>query len=148
MILDGQHHIVQLFITFIHNINGHTRRKNAQQIRQLDIWISNAGSIIKKIIRHCFDCRRQNAYATYPEVSNISPYRFRSDQPFPFQQTGLDVFGPFPSKHLRKLTVNATDFNLPNHSSSTHRNVPYFIPRCDHDRSMSFFLHVVVHHTC
>ena len=98
MILDGQHRIVQLFVAFIHNSNGHTRLKQTQHILQLEFWILNAGSIIKKIIHRCYDCRRQDAYATYPEMSDLPPYRFPADQPFPFQQTGLDVFGPFASK--------------------------------------------------
>ena len=120
MILDGQHRIVQLFVAFIHNSNCHTRLKQTQHILQLEFWILNAGSIIKKIIRRCYGCRRQDAYATYPEMSDLPPYRFPADQPFPFQQTGLDVFGPFAN--LRQTL--RFDFNLPNHSSSTHRNVP------------------------
>ena len=58
----------------------------------------NAGSKIKKCIRRFYGCRRQDAYATYPEMSDLPPYRFPADQPFPFQQTGLDVFAPFASK--------------------------------------------------
>ena len=31
-------------------------------------------------------------------MSGLPPYRFPAAQPSPFQQTGLDVFGPFASK--------------------------------------------------
>ena len=98
IILDGHNRIIQLFIEFVHSSNGHTRLKQTQHILQLEYWILSAGSVIKKIIRRCFDCRRQSAFAEFPEMSDLPIYRFPIEQPFPFQQTGLDVFGPFASK--------------------------------------------------
>ena len=98
IILDGHNRIIQLFIEFVHSSNGHTHLKQTQHILQLEYWILSAGSVIKKIIRRCFDCRRQSAFAEFPEMSDLPIYRFPIEQPFPFQQTGLDVFGPFASK--------------------------------------------------
>ena len=98
IILDGHNRIIQLFIEFVHSSNGHTRLKQTQHILQLEYWILSAGSVIKKIIRRCFDCRRQSAFAEFPEMSDLPIYCFPIEQPLPFQQTGLDVFGPFASK--------------------------------------------------
>ena len=150
MILDGQHRIVQLFVAFIHNSNGHTRLKQTQHILQLEIWIMNAGSIIKKIIHRCYDCRRQDAYATYPEMSDLPRYRFPADQPFPFQQTGLDVFGPFASETPSQIYDKRYGLIL---TCLTTRAV--HIEMC-HNLSLNatmtalcrFFLHAVVNHTC
>ena len=149
MILDGQHRIVQLFVAFIHNSNGHTRLKQTQHILQLEFWILNAGSIIKKIIHPCYDCRRQDAYATYPERSDLPPYRFPADQPFPFQQTGLDVFGPFASKTPSQIYDKRYGLIL---TCLTTRAV--HIEMCHNlslDATMTtlcrFFLHAVVNHT-
>ena len=149
MILDGQHHLAQLFVTFIHNSNCHTRLKQTQHILQLEFWILNTGSIIKKVIRCCYDCRRQDAYATYPEMSELPPYHFPADQPFPFQQTGLDVFGRFASKTPSQTYDKRYGLIL---TCQTTRAV--YIEMCHNlslDATMTTlcrFLHAVVNHTC
>ena len=48
--------------------------------------------------RQCFDCRRQLASGLQPEMSPLPTLRFPKDKPFVFQQTGLDLFGPFASR--------------------------------------------------
>ena len=61
------------------------------------MWITSARSAILCVIVHCYDCRRQHAYGTQPQMS-VLPERFPADRPFPFGATELDVSGPFASK--------------------------------------------------
>ena len=149
MILDGQHRIVQLFVTFVHNSNGHTRLRQTQHILQLEFWILNAGSIIKKCIRRCYDCRRQDVYATYPEMSDLPPYRFPTDQPFPFQQTGQDVFGPFASKtHSQTYDKRYSLILTWLTTRAVHIEMCHSLSLDATNRLCRFFLHAVVNHTC
>ena len=49
-------------------------------------------------LKKCYDCRRQQATRQQQELAPLPAFRFPEDKPFPFQQTGLDIFGLFASK--------------------------------------------------
>ena len=50
------------------------------------------------MLKRCRECCRHYAAAEFPQVSNLPEFRFSVEKPFPFQQTGLDMFGPFASQ--------------------------------------------------
>ncbi|XP_063721573.1 uncharacterized protein LOC134848143 [Symsagittifera roscoffensis] len=97
-ILDGNHPAVHLFIGQTHKDNQHSPRQHLKNILQNEYWILCVRAHIDKIIKNCYDCRRQQATGLQPEIPPLPAFKFPEDKPFPFQQTGLDLFGPFASK--------------------------------------------------
>ena len=69
-----------------------------KNISQNECWILCVRAHIDKIIKNCYDCRRKHKTGLQPELAPLSAYRLPEDKPFPFQQTGLDLFGFFASK--------------------------------------------------
>ena len=98
IILDGKHPISQLLILATHRQEQHSGLQHTRHVLQQTFWITSARSAIRRVITHCYDCRRQHAYGTQPQMSVLPEFRFPADRPSPFRATGLDVFGPFASK--------------------------------------------------
>ena len=65
---------------------------------QNEYWVLCVRAHFKKIIKNCYDCRRQQATGLHQELAPLPAFRFPEDKPFLFQQRGLDLFGPFASK--------------------------------------------------
>ena len=104
VILDGKHPAIYLLIQHVHISNEHSPHEHTRNTIQADYWILSAISQKRKIYNSCYACRRQLAYGLQPEMSPLHSCRFPSDKPFPFQQTGLDIFGHFASN-------NSTTYN-------------------------------------
>ena len=98
IILDGKQPIAQLPILATHRQEQHSGLQHTRHVIQQTFWITSARSAIHHVITHCYDCRRQHAYGTQPQMSVLPEFRIFTDRPFPFRATGLDVFGPFASK--------------------------------------------------
>ena len=97
-ILDGKHPISELLILATHRQEQLSGLQHTRHVLQQTFWITSARSAIRRVISHCYDCRRQHAYGTQPQMSVLPEFRFPTERPFPFRATGLDVFGPFASK--------------------------------------------------
>ena len=98
IILDGKHPVVKLFIRHIHVTNSHSPQQHTKAMLQNEFWILSISNEIRKMLNRCRDCCRQHAAAEFPQMSPLPEFRFPAEKPFPFQQTGLDLFGPFASK--------------------------------------------------
>ncbi|XP_063720246.1 uncharacterized protein LOC134846785 [Symsagittifera roscoffensis] len=98
IILNGNHPAVHLFKGQTRKDNQHSPRQHLKNILQNEYWILCFRAHIDKIIKNCYDCRRQQATGLQPELAPLPAFRFPDDKPFPFQQTGLDLFGSFASK--------------------------------------------------
>ncbi|XP_063727411.1 uncharacterized protein LOC134854961 [Symsagittifera roscoffensis] len=95
IILDGNNPAVHLFIGQTLKYNQHSPRQLSKNILQNEYWNLCVRAHIDKIMKNCYDCRRQQATGLQPELASLPAFRFPEDKPFPFQQTGLDLFGPF-----------------------------------------------------
>ena len=64
-------------------------------------WIVGINRVIRKLLKDCVTCRKQNARPIHPKMANLPTDRVTSDNP-PFTSTGLDYFGPFEVINGRK----------------------------------------------
>ena len=97
-ILDGKHPMVKLFIRHIHVTNSHSHLQHTKALHQNEFWILSISNEIRKMLKRCRGCCRQQAADEFSQMSPLPEFRFPAEKPFPFQQTGLDLFGPFASK--------------------------------------------------
>ena len=94
IILDGRNRIIRLFLELQHNINGHVGVEQQTHIIQLNFWVLQCKTVMKKISNRCYECRRQRQLNSQPQMSDLPSYRF-SVKPVAFKETGVDIFGPF-----------------------------------------------------
>ena len=89
--LDGRNRIIRRFLELQHNINGHV---GVEQQIQLNYWVLQCKTGMKKISTRCYECRRQRQLNSQPEMSDLPSYRF-SVKPVVFKETGVDFFWAF-----------------------------------------------------
>ncbi|XP_075257488.1 uncharacterized protein LOC142349631 [Convolutriloba macropyga] len=94
IILDDRNRIIRLFLELQHKINGHVGVEQQTHITQLNLWVLQCKTVMKKISNRCYECRRQRQLNSQPQMSNLPSYRF-SVEPVAFKETGVDFFGPF-----------------------------------------------------
>ena len=85
-------------IAHIHVTNQFSPPEHTRNTLQAEYWILHAHAQIRNVCKSCYACRRQLAYGIQPEMAALPYNRFPSEKPFPFQNTGQDVFGPFASQ--------------------------------------------------
>ena len=94
ILLDGRNRIIRLFLELQHNINGHVGVEQQTHIIQLNFWVLQCKTVMKKISNRCYECRRKRQLNSQPQMSDLPRYRF-SVKPVAFKETGVDFFGPF-----------------------------------------------------
>ena len=94
IILDGRNRIIRLFLELQHNFNGRVGVEQQTHIIQLNFWVLQCKTVMKKISNRCYECRRQRQLNSQPQMSDLPSYRF-SVKPVAFKETGVDFFGPF-----------------------------------------------------
>ena len=94
IILDGRNRIIRLFLELQHNINDHVEVEQQTHIIQLNFWVLQCKTVMKKISKRCYECRRQRQLNSQPQMSDLPSYRL-SVKPVAFKETGVDFFGPF-----------------------------------------------------
>lgn len=65
-------------------------------------WVIGARTLMKKVIRNCFVCKRFRNPLMQQRMAELPRDRVTADQP-PFYSTGVDCFGPFMVKRGRSL---------------------------------------------
>ena len=98
IILFGEHPVGKLFIRHINVTNSHSPLQHTRNMLQNEFWILSITKEIRRMLKRCRECCRQHAAAEFPQMSPLPEFRFPAEKLFPFQQTGLDMFGPFASK--------------------------------------------------
>ena len=92
IILVGRNRIFRLFLELQHNINGHVGVEQQTHSIQLNYWVIQCKTVMKKISNRCYECRRQRQLNSQPQMSNLPSYRF-SVKPVAFEETGVDFLG-------------------------------------------------------
>ncbi|XP_033120774.1 uncharacterized protein LOC117119905 [Anneissia japonica] len=65
-------------------------------------WVLGVGALIKNAVSKCVVCRRYNAKASQQKMASLPTERVMSDKPV-FDNSGLDMFGPFEIKQGRSM---------------------------------------------
>ena len=95
------HHVTDLLVKHFHEKNGHVGVEHTlAEIRQ-EYWIMQGRATVKRVIRKCFFCKVRRAKYMYPFMADLPSGRLAVEKP-PFNQTGVDLFGPVYIKQGRK----------------------------------------------
>ena len=106
MNLDGINRIISLFLELQHNINDHVGVEQQTHSIELNYWVLQFKTLMKKISNRCYECRRQRQLNSQPQMSDLPSYRF-SVKPVAFEETGVDFFGPFEIYSQIKTAMKA-----------------------------------------
>ena len=74
IILDGRHRIIRFFLELQHNIKGHIGVEQQTHIIQLNFWVLQSKTVMKKISNRCYECRRQRQLNSQPQMSDFPSY--------------------------------------------------------------------------
>ena len=96
IILDAKNPLVKLLVEHSHAVCHHAGPEYVKAFLQQRYLIIGVRSALRSVSHRCFDCRRFRAENIQPFMAPLPPFRYLSrDAPFPFAQTGIDLFGPF-----------------------------------------------------
>ena len=102
MILPKNNHVVDLIVRFYHVTSEHSGKEYVLSLVREKFWIVQPRSVIRKILRGCFCCKRNKAKPAYQKMANLPEDRVEQNKP-PFTYVGVDYFGPFMVKRARSL---------------------------------------------
>ena len=78
----------------VHDTNGHCGLEFSRALIQQQFWILKARKVLRRIIRHCITCRRQQQDLIQPIMDDLPKERLPSTINYPFRTTGIDYMGP------------------------------------------------------
>ena len=99
-ILPKKSDIVPLILSSLHQRLNHAGAEHVLTELRQRFWVPQVRSTIKKLLKSCLICRKQNSKPIAPLMANLPYGRL---QPFvpPFYHTGVDYFGPLFVKEKR-----------------------------------------------
>lgn len=102
-ILPKKHHIVNLFIDFIHLQHLHSGAQLTLSLLAQQVWILSARSVVRFRISQCLTCFRHRPKNTFPLMGDLPKARVTPARPF--TSTGIDYGGPYTIKvhNLRSI---------------------------------------------
>ena len=102
VILPKNHLVTEAIIRHVHQIEGHAGVNQSLVTLRDKYWVINGGATVKAVLRRCLICRRLNATATRQRMAVLPESRVM-DGWYPFQNVGLDYFGPFMVRRGRSF---------------------------------------------
>ena len=96
-ILPKNHPVSELIILHYHGLNGHVGSYHTLAKTRERFWITNGVSYVKRVLKGCHDCRRENAKLGEQIMAPLPSVRVSSDEigtAHPFDAVGIDYFGP------------------------------------------------------
>ena len=104
IILDAKNPLVNLLVEHSHAVCHHACPENVKAFLQQRFLIIGVRSALRSVSHRCFACRCFRAENIQPFMAPLPLFRYPSpDAPFPFAQTGIDLFGPFFVVNGKKL---------------------------------------------
>lgn len=88
--------LVDIYIRYIHEENGHAGKGLVERIVAETFWIPALGSRVKKIVNSCVICIRWNAARVQPRMGDLPAVRVNPSPPF--THVGVDLAGFFTVK--------------------------------------------------
>ena len=101
MLLTAKHPVVQLLLEKAHRGNLHEGTEYVRNMLEQEYWIIGLRNEFRKIKSRCIKCRHRNANPIHPPMADLPRERL-DEHVFPFTHTGVDYFGPFEVKFLRR----------------------------------------------
>ena len=94
IILPSESSVVDMFVRWRHEVLGHTGRDHVMTDIRQHYTILKCGSVIKKVIHKCVQCKRNYPRPLVQEMADLPKDRLVAGEP-PFTRVGTDCFGPF-----------------------------------------------------
>ena len=101
MLVTAKQPVVQLLLEKAHQDNLHEGAEYVRNMLQQEYWIIGLRNALRKIKSRCIRCRHRNANPIHPPMADLPRERL-DEHVFPFTHTGVDYFGPFEVKFLRR----------------------------------------------
>ena len=90
-----------LMLKQAHADNNHEGTEYVRSVLQQEYWIMGLRNALRSIKHQCIQCRKVSAQPLQPQMADFPKERLTGTN-HPFQNTGIDYFGPFEVKFLRK----------------------------------------------
>ena len=100
IILPKNSHVTSLVIDHYQNLSGHSGRHVLTLIRQ-KYWVVKANSTVRKVLKNCCKCRRQEAPFCEQKMADLPEDRLIPGNPFTI--VGVDYLDPFQVRRSRSL---------------------------------------------
>jgi len=94
VILPSKHCVIDLLISFFHISNGHAGAQHTLSMMRQSFWIIRGLASVRRVIGRCHFCKRHNQKLGEQVMASLPPERVSSEGSFPFEVTGVDLFGP------------------------------------------------------
>ena len=101
ILLDAKHPVTKLLLLHEHQQSNHEGTEYVRSIIQHQFWIVGLRNALRSVKYHCITCRKRDAETLKPQMANLPAKRINA-YVAPFTHTGVDYFGPFEVKLLRR----------------------------------------------
>lgn len=100
IIIPKDHHVTTLIIRKIHEENGHVGVNHVLTLVRERFWPIQGRSTVKRVICGCRTCRRWKSRSCSQKMADLPVSRV-TFSPRPFDDCGVDLFGPLHVKYRR-----------------------------------------------
>ena len=99
-IIPHEHPIAEKIVRFTHEKTAHSGREYVVAELRRKYWITGVRGLVKRVLRKCVTCKRQDARPCEQQMGDLPPDRVTSGGPA-FMSVGVDYFGPIAVKRGR-----------------------------------------------
>ena len=100
-LLSAKHYVVIKLIEDAHQAKFHESTEYVRSVLREEYWIIGLGNALRSVKAKCVKCRKQREGVSQPFMADLPRERLQ-ERVFPFTNTGVDYFGPFEVKFMRK----------------------------------------------
>ena len=101
ILLSAKHYVVIKLTEDAHRANFHEGTEYVRSVLRQEYWIIGLRNALRNVKAKCVNCRKQRAGVSQPFMADLPRERLQ-ERVFPFTNTGIDYFGPFEVKFIRK----------------------------------------------
>ena len=101
ILLSAKHPIVRKLIEVAHESNYHEKTEYVRSILQQKYWIIGLRNALTNVKLKCVKCRKQQVGGVQPFMADLPKERLE-ERVLPFAKTGVDYFGSFEVRFMRK----------------------------------------------
>ena len=99
-IIPHEHPIAEKIVRFTHEKTAHSGREYVVAELRHKYWITGVRGLVKRVLRKCMTCKRQDARPCEQQMGDLPPDRVTPGGPA-FMSVGVDYFGPIAVKRGR-----------------------------------------------
>ena len=100
-LLSAKHPLEIFLLKQAHSDNNHEGTEYVRSVLQQKYWIMGLRNALRSIKHQCIQCRKVSTQSLQPQMVDFPKERLTGTN-HPFQNNGIDCFGPFEVKFLQK----------------------------------------------